>query len=89
VSYYHLDLVVAFPVNFVCRLGDSFFYLGHFVCHLGLLHNFSDNFVCCLSLLDQGHSFDAIIIITSGEASLKAQWCHPVLDWCHQAKKQD
>jgi hypothetical protein len=64
VSYCHLDLVVAFLINFVCRLGYSFyFYLEHFVCRLGLLRSFSHNFVCCLSLLDHGHSFDAIIII--------------------------
>jgi hypothetical protein len=28
-------------------------------------------------------------LMASGGANLKAQWCHLVLDWCHQAKKQD
>jgi hypothetical protein len=48
-SYHHLDLVVAFLVNFVCPLGYSFFYLGYFVCYLDLLYTFSDNFFLSLT----------------------------------------
>jgi hypothetical protein len=66
VSYCHLDLVLAFLVDFVCRL-LFIFYLGLFVCHLGLFHSFSDSFACSLWLHDQGHYFVVIIyaIITS------------------------
>jgi hypothetical protein len=32
-------------LSIFCRLGYSFFDLGHFVFHLGLLCSFSDNFV--------------------------------------------
>jgi hypothetical protein len=46
VPYCHPDLVVAFFIDFICRLDYSFF-------HLGLLRSFSDNFVYYLSLLDQ------------------------------------
>jgi hypothetical protein len=34
VSCCHLDLAVAYFVNFAYQLGYSFFYLGHFVCIL-------------------------------------------------------
>jgi hypothetical protein len=44
VSYYYLDLVVAFFVNFICRLG--YYFLSMALCHLSLLRSFSDNFVC-------------------------------------------
>jgi hypothetical protein len=57
--------VVAFFIDFVCRLGYSFFYLRYFVCHLGLLCSFSDKFVSCFSLLDQGHPFAVIIYLSS------------------------
>jgi hypothetical protein len=59
VSYYHLDLVVAFLSILFVDL--SIHFLSRTLCHFGLLRSFSENFVCCLSLLDQGHSFDAII----------------------------
>jgi hypothetical protein len=65
VSYIHLDLLIAFLIDFVCRLGYSFFCLGYFICYLDLLCSFNDNLVCCLSLLDQGHSFQCYHLSSS------------------------
>jgi hypothetical protein len=51
ISYSHLDIVVAFFVDCICRLDYSFF-LSIALCFYSLLRNFSDNFICCLLLLD-------------------------------------
>jgi hypothetical protein len=49
--YNHLDLVVAFLVDFCLSTWLLIFYLGYFVCHLGLLCSFSDNFIVSCYLI--------------------------------------